>query len=240
MEKIKVWDLPVRCFHWLLVASIIACFYTIKTENISYHQYVGIFVLILVIFRIIWGFVGSSTARFWDFIRTPKTIIEYLRYGVTPTEGHNPIGAFMVLFMLAILLLQTITGLFLGDNTFIHQDSPLYKFVGSDTRAILKRIHFINEYVIYGMVGLHIVAIVLYLVIKGQNLTRTMVIGSRSVEERHSPFSSSLKYNHPFFALIIFVVLSIVIPYMLYGYVKGIDFLSWMQGICTSFKGWFL
>lgn len=237
MKKIKVWDLPIRLFHWALVAMIVVCIYTINVENITAHQYAGVFVLVLLLFRIIWGLIGSSTAKFWDFLKGPNTIYHYLRYGVSKTEGHNPMGAYMVLFMLVVLLVQTLTGLFLTDNTYLHQDSPLYKLISSDTRKYFKFIHQYNLYVIYGMVGLHVIAIIGYLLLKGQNLVKTMVLGSRKENEWHSPMAQSLHGDKPWVALIIFIILGIIVPYMLYGYMKNIEFFVWIKNTALWLKG---
>ncbi len=237
MKKITVWDLPIRLFHWALVVMLVVSIYTIDNEEITAHQYVGVFILILLSFRTAWGLIGSSTARFWDFIKGPKAAYDYLRYGITKTEGHNPLGAYMVLFMLLVLFVQTITGLFLGDNTYLHQDSPLYKLISSETRSYFKIIHQYNLYVIYTMVGLHILAIVMYLFVKGQNLVKTMVVGSRKEEEWHNPMAVELKNNRPWLALIIFVFLGIFIPYMLYGYMKNIELFVWIKNTFIWLQG---
>lgn len=237
MKKIQVWDLPIRLFHWALAVMIVVCIYTINQENITAHQYAGVFVLVLLLFRIIWGLVGSSTAKFWDFIKGPSTILNYLRYGVSKTEGHNPMGAYMVLFMLIVLFVQTITGLFLTDNTYLHQDSPLYKLISSDTRSYFKTIHQYNLYVIYVMIGLHITAILGYLCFKGQNLVKTMVIGSRHANEWHSPMAKSMSGNKPWLALIIIIVLGVLVPYMLYGYMKNVELFVWIQNTALWLKG---
>lgn len=237
MKKVQVWDLPIRLFHWALVVMIVVCIYTINVENITAHQYAGVFVLVLLCFRIIWGLIGSSTARFWDFIKGPKAIYNYFRYGITSTEGHNPMGACMVVFMLVVLLVQTVTGLFLTDNTYLHQDSPLYKLISSDTRSYFKLIHQYNLYVIYGMVGAHIAAILLYLLFKGHNLVKTMIVGTRSEDELHAAMSESITNNRPWLALLIFIGLGVIIPYMLFGYMKSISLIVWMDNTFVWLKG---
>lgn len=237
MKKIQVWDLPIRLFHWTLAVMIVVCIYTINVENITAHQYAGVFVLILLLFRVIWGLFGSSTAQFWDFLKGPVAIYNYLRYGISKTEGHNPMGAYMVLFMLIVLLTQTITGLFLTDNTYLHQDSPLYKLISSDTRKYFKAIHQYNLYVIYVMVGLHIAAIFGYFLFKGQNLVKTMIIGSRKENEWHSPMAKEMKGNKPWLALMIFIVLGVFVPYILYGYMKNVEFLIWIKNTTIWLKG---
>jgi cytochrome b len=237
MKKIQVWDLPIRLFHWALAVMIVVCIYTINEENITAHQYAGVFVLILLLFRVIWGLIGSSTAKFWDFLKGPVSIYNYLRYGVSKTEGHNPMGAYMVLFMLVVLLVQTITGLFLTDNTYLHQDSPLYKLISGNTRSYFKTIHQYNLYVIYVMVGLHIAAILGYFFFKGQNLVKTMIVGSRKEREWHSPMAKEMSGNKPWLALIIIIALGVIVPYMLYGYMKNIEFIVWIKNTALWLKG---
>lgn len=237
MKKIQVWDLPIRLFHWALVVMIVVCVCTIDYEEVTAHQYAGVFVLILLLFRIIWGLIGSSTAQFWDFVKGPKAAYDYFRYDITKTEGHNPMGAYMVMFMLAVLLVQTITGLFLTDNTYLHQDSPLYKLISSNTRSYLKTIHQYNLYVIYGMVALHVGVIAIYLLLKGQNLIKTMIVGSRKKEEWHTPMAQELKGNRPWLALIIFIILGVAIPYLLYGYMKNVEFFVWIKNTALWLQG---
>lgn len=205
----RVWDLPVRLFHWALVVLVAICFISIKSGNVTAHQYAGVSVLVLIVFRIIWGFIGSSTARFSDFIQTPSIIFQYIKTQKSPTEGHNPLGAWMVLALLGMLLIQTVTGLFLEDNTYIAQDSPLFKLISSDTRSILKQIHVVGELILYGLIGLHILAGIGYLLIKKQNLIRTMVTGKRPVSELHiSGFQ--LMNDRPVLALIVLISLAIL------------------------------
>ena len=237
MKKIKVWDLPIRLFHWSLVVMIVVCIYTINVDNVTAHQYAGTFVLVLLLFRVLWGLLGSTTAKFWDFVKGPMSAYQYLRYGITKTEGHNPLGAYMVLLMLLVLFTQTITGLFLTDNTYLHQDSPLYQWVGSDARSVLKTIHQYNLYVIYTMVGLHVAAIVLYFLVKGQNLIKTLVVGTRTEDECHTPFATSIEGNRPWLALVIFAAVGILVPYFLYGYEKNVGFITWIKNTVIWLKG---
>lgn len=237
MNKIKVWDLPIRLFHWTLVVMLVVSICTIYDENITAHQYAGVFILILLLFRVVWGLVGSSTAKFCDFVKGPITIYNYLRYGITKTEGHNPMGACMVIFMLLVLFVQTITGLFLTDNTYLHQDSPLYKLISSNTRSYLKLIHQYNLYVIYAMVALHIAAIIGYFFSKGHNLVKTMIVGSRTESELHTVMPTQMTGNRPWLALIIFVLLGIFVPYILYGYMKNIDLPVWIDSTLVWLKG---
>src|SRR5438067_2364360 len=114
----RVWDLPVRLFHWVLVALVVFSFTTGKLGGnwLRWHMYSGYLILTLVLFRIAWGVIGSDTARFAGFIRGPSHVVRYARslLGGPPQfhAGHNPLGGLMVVLMLALLLLQASTGLF--------------------------------------------------------------------------------------------------------------------------------
>lgn len=236
MRKIQVWDVPIRLFHWALVVMIVVCIYTIDIGKVQVHQYAGVFVLILLVFRVIWGLIGSTTARFWDFVKSPVAAYHYLRYGITKTEGHNPLGAYMVLFMLLVLFVQVGTGLFLEDNTYI-QDSPLYKFVTAGERKTLLMIHKYNLYVIYAMITVHVTVIFVYLIFRGQNLVKTMIIGNRTEEELHVPLSESVRGNRPWLALMIFIILCVVVPYILFGALKNVEFIVWAEKTALWIKG---
>ena len=111
MARIKIWDLPTRLFHWLLVALIAGAFITENLGVMEWHGRVGLAILGLIVFRIIWGFVGSTYARFCTFIRGPQAIKAYLK-GEWHGLGHNPLGALSVLGILATVGLQVGTGLF--------------------------------------------------------------------------------------------------------------------------------
>lgn len=179
MKRIRVWDLPVRLFHWLLVLAVLAAFASEKAGNMDAHAFAGLTVLGLVVFRLAWGVVGSRTARFASFVRGPAAIREYLA-GRWRGEGHNPLGALSVLAILAVLLLQALTGLVANDDSSFF--GPLYDLVSRDTSDLASRIHRLQELVIIGLVLLHIAAIVFYARVKKQDLLRPMVTGWRESE----------------------------------------------------------
>ena len=124
-EKLQlIWDLPLRLFHWLFAISILASWYTSEQEGemIEQHMQLGYFILGLVVFRIIWGFVGTKHARFSQFFPTPFKIINYLKSSQSDEQnkhaGHNPLGSLMVFLMLLLILLQAVSGLFINDDIF--------------------------------------------------------------------------------------------------------------------------
>src|SRR5690606_36737039 len=115
----QVWDLPVRLTHWLIVALVAFSWWTAEINNLQWHSWSGYALLVLIIFRIYWGFVGSSTARFSSFIKGPVTVARYaarqISRSVAPTVGHNPLGGWSELLLCSLLLGQIVLGLFSED-----------------------------------------------------------------------------------------------------------------------------
>ncbi|RZS86379.1 cytochrome b/b6 domain-containing protein [Pigmentiphaga kullae] len=182
-SKIRVWDLPTRLFHWLLVICVIGAFVTIKVGGLwtEYHLLFGYAVLGLILFRIVWGFVGSSHARFARFVRGPRAIAAYLGGAMPRTPGHNPLGALSAVAMILLLGYQAVTGLFANDDIFT--EGPLAGLVGKDWSDRLTGLHKLDELPILILVGLHVLAIVWYRVAKKQKLTRAMITGDAPAEE---------------------------------------------------------
>jgi len=192
MKKIiRVWDLPIRLFHWLLVICIAGSFATIKLsdELIQWHSYFGYSILTLLIFRIIWGFVGSTHARFLSFAPTPKSLLDYLRGKSQHVLGHNPLGALSVFALLFALSVQVTTGLFIDDE--ISFQGPLSKYASSSVVSLLSQIHEANQVVIYILITIHIAAIVYYRKFKGEDLIKPMINGDKEIdpseEAKYSP-----------------------------------------------------
>jgi len=179
-KTIRVWDLPVRLFHWALALSIVLgiIFVKIGGNAIEWHAYCGYVTLTLVMFRIIWGFVGSWHARFLNFVPSPKRLIAYLRGQTDGGLGHNPLGAFSVLALLLTVLIQALTGLFADDDIFFQ--GPLAKYASNSTVAFLTSVHHFNQYVIFALVGLHLLAIFYYLLVKKDNLIQPMITGDKN------------------------------------------------------------
>ncbi len=190
-EKIRVWDLPTRLFHWLLVICLIGSFVTIKVGGLwlDYHMLFGYTTLGLILFRITWGLVGTQHARFSSFVRGPGTVWTYLRGKHPRQAGHNPLGALSVLSLLLILAWQAITGLFANDDIF--SEGPLASSVGKDLSDTLTGWHKLTEWPILILVGLHLAAIIWYRLVAKQKLTRAMITGDAPVEEFTGPVQSA-------------------------------------------------
>ena len=176
---VRIWDLPTRLFHWALAICIVLgiVFVKIGGNAIQWHAYCGYTALALILFRVIWGFVGSQYARFANFVPSPARLIAFLRGQVDGGLGHNPLGALSVIGLLLVVLIQALTGLFADDDIFFQ--GPLAKYVSNSTVALLTSIHRFNQYLIFALVGLHIAAISYYYFIKRENLVGPMVTGDK-------------------------------------------------------------
>lgn len=171
-----VWDLPTRLFHWLLVAAVAGAFVTAKLGGalMVWHGRLGLLILGLIVFRLIWGVIGPTYARFATFVRGPRMILAYLT-GRWRGLGHNPMGALSVLAMLAVLLTQALTGLFSSDD--IAYTGYLAHRVDGELSARLTGLHQTLETLLILFVSLHVFAIVFYAWRKQQNLVKPMLTG---------------------------------------------------------------
>jgi cytochrome b len=183
--KQPVWDLPVRLFHWLLAALIGFSWWSVKYDHASWHIWSGCAILTLLIFRLLWGFVGSSTARFRSFIRGPRAVVDYLRGRWTGT-GHTPLGALSVVALLLAVSVQVGLGLFAEDEDGIVM-GPLAKLVSSDTSDKARDIHALWFYVVLGLIVLHVLAILYYRLFAGQKLTKPMITGRAELSPGTEP-----------------------------------------------------
>lgn len=175
-DKARVWDLPTRIFHWALVACIIAAFVTAKIGGnaMIWHGRLGLAILGLLVFRIVWGFVGSTYARFAQFVRGPAAIRAYLK-GEWRGQGHNPAGALSVLALLGVITAMAGTGLFANDD--IAFEGYLMPLIGSDLSGRITGIHHLFEKVLMLLVVLHVGAIVFYARVRKHNLVKPMLTG---------------------------------------------------------------
>ncbi|MEE4376133.1 MAG: cytochrome b/b6 domain-containing protein [Candidatus Competibacteraceae bacterium] len=185
MHSVPVWDWPVRLFHWAIVVLVVVSVVSGRTGGnaMVYHMYSGYTLLGLVLFRLLWGIVGSTYARFSHFVHGPRSISKYAKtlFKRTPsyTLGHNPLGGLMVVGLLLALLVQAGTGLFANDDIFI--EGPLAKLVSKDISDWLTGIHATNIDLLFILIGLHVLAVLYYLLYKRENLITPMVIGNKDV-----------------------------------------------------------
>ncbi|WP_372965939.1 cytochrome b/b6 domain-containing protein [Marinobacter sp.] len=178
MTTIRLWDLPTRLFHWLLVLAVTGSVITIKTGMPDWHGRFGLLVVGLLSFRVFWGFAGSTYARFSSFVRGPGAVMAYLR-GQWQGVGHNPLGAFSVLLLLGLFGFQATTGLFATDE--IAFKGPLYPLLSSSWADALSSWHRMTEWYLYGLVTLHVLAVMFYTKVKKDNLMKPMITGKKEV-----------------------------------------------------------
>lgn len=187
--SMRVWDAPVRLVHWLLVLLVAASYVTAKVGWIKLHFLSGYSILALLIFRVIWGFVGSDTARFRRFLVSPVLGLQHLthlpRREPDNQIGHNAAGGWMVLVMLLLLLFQAGSGLFSTDD--IAADGPLAQYIGTDASERVTSLHAFNFNLILAAIGLHVLAIVAYAVVKRHDLIRPMITGKKRLPAATRP-----------------------------------------------------
>ena len=183
-NKVRVWDLPTRLFHWTLAACVAGLVITgyIGGSTMQWHARIGYAVLTLLLFRIVWGVVGGKWSRFGAFLYSPASVINYLRGKPHPDHliGHNPLGSASVFAMLVFLLAQVATGLVGDDDAGF--TGPLNKFVASSKGLAATWYHKrVGQWVIIALVVLHIAAILYYLWKKRDNLIKPMLHGDKQV-----------------------------------------------------------
>lgn len=184
LRKVRIWDRPTRIFHWVLVALVVVCYVSGDNGRYDVHVPAGQALLILVLARVLWGFVGSEPSRFRAFVRPPREIASYLRTlakrapGGRP--GHNPLGGLSVVAMLLVLLLQAGLGLFAVDVDGLHE-GPLSFAVSYDAARAAAELHEDVVDVLLVLVGLHLAAILFHRLYKRERLVKPMVTGWASL-----------------------------------------------------------
>ncbi len=176
MKRFRLWDLPTRLFHWLLVAAVAAAVITGQLGGglMVWHGRLGIAICGLLAFRLVWGFAGSTYARFAQFFPTPGKLRAYLA-GQWQGEGHNPLGALSVFGLLGLLTAQVMTGLVANDD--IAFNGPLLDLVGRDWSNRLTGLHHLLADGLIALVVLHVAAIVYYRRVRQKNLLKPMLTG---------------------------------------------------------------
>ena len=181
--RYKLWDGPVRLVHWLLV-GLIAFSWWSSEDHLNWHRWSGYAIIGVVVFRIWWGFAGGGAARFSSFVRGPGTILAYLetvgRRDRSDMPGHNPLGALSVLAFLVVLLVQVGTGLFAVDIDAF-EAGPMSDRVSFELGRQIAEIHELSFRVLQGLVVLHVLAVLFYLVWKRTDLIGPMITGKRAL-----------------------------------------------------------
>ncbi|MFN7856677.1 MAG: cytochrome b/b6 domain-containing protein [Acidovorax sp.] len=189
-HTVRIWDLPTRLFHWILVASVVALVVTAKVGGnlMEWHLRLGHLVLALLVFRVVWGLVGGRWSRFTSFLYSPARLWRYLqgRAAASDSIGHSPLGALSVFGLLAVLAAQVATGLVSDDE--IAFAGPLTRFVSNQWVGLATSYHKeLGQYLVLGLLALHVLAIAFYVGIKRQRLVRPMVQGDKELPEPVAP-----------------------------------------------------
>ena len=187
LVAIKVWDLPVRLFHWLIVLLLAFQVVSGKVggDMMAWHAYSGYAMLVLIIFRILWGFAGSTHARFASFLAGPAATLRFAKRlfsrEAVPQVGHNPLGGWSVVVMIACLGLQAVSGLFANDGA--EAEGPLAALVSFEVSNRLSQFHRWNLDVLLVLSGLHVAAVLFHWLVKRDNLVGAMFTGVKRVPE---------------------------------------------------------
>ncbi|HVL01243.1 MAG TPA: cytochrome b/b6 domain-containing protein [Dongiaceae bacterium] len=174
MNKIKVWDLPLRLFHWTLAIAVAGAYISENFNAMDWHQYFGLTIAGLLGFRVIWGLLGSHHARFSSFLPSPRKLRAYLT-GQWQGEGHNPLGALAVWALLLVVAAQLVTGLLGNDDSSF--SGPLAELIGKDRSDSLTALHRNLGWALLGLIGLHVAAVIFYLVVRRHDLLTPMITG---------------------------------------------------------------
>ncbi|MFN3397766.1 MAG: cytochrome b/b6 domain-containing protein [Sulfurimicrobium sp.] len=186
MNKVYVWDLPTRLFHWTLLGLVVFQWASaeIGGDLMDYHLLTGYAIAALVLFRVVWGFVGSQYARFGSFLRGVGPTLDYARAMRAQTAprhlGHNPLGGWMILALLGILAIQVSTGLFANDD--IMTEGPLHHLVSDRISSLLTEVHGLGFNLLMALVVLHVGAVYAHRVFKKEDLVRPMLTGYKQAD----------------------------------------------------------
>jgi len=217
LKQVRVWDLPVRLFHWTLVAAFAGAFITnrLGVSYFKYHLWCGYTVIVLVSFRILWGFVGTYHARFRNFVKGPVTTLSYARSLLSRTRehllGHNPLGAWMVIFLLAALFVQAASGLFSTDD--IINTGPLFGAVTKETGLALSSLHRRLFYWIAFAILLHVAAVIAHRIFDGSDLVKAMFSGRKHTKDETAAAAGSAS---PLLALGLLAGIVIILAAVIY------------------------
>ena len=174
-ELFKVWDLPLRIFHWLLVAGFVIAYLT-EDDLLTVHVWAGYLVFGLLLFRLVWGFIGNDYARFSNFLCSPVKSVVYVKDVVALKAkrclGHNPAGAAMITLLLVSLLMTSITGFAVYGAD--QNAGPLANIVGSSNEDLWEEMHeFFANFTLF-LVFVHIVGVIVESFIHRENLAKAM------------------------------------------------------------------
>lgn len=189
LRSVRVWDAPTRLFHWLVVLLMASLYATWRANWMAWHAVLGEALLALLIFRVLWGFFGSDTARFTRFAATPRAALRYLSHFARREPdrqiGHNPAGSWMVFFLLGVLFLQTLSGLYVNND--VADAGPFTEIVPASVANAITAMHALLWDVLLAAMALHVLAIGAYAAVKRQNLAAPMITGRKRLPPSVAP-----------------------------------------------------
>ena len=206
--KVWVWDLPVRLFHWAIVLLVPALWATHEWELLDLHILLGETMLGLLLWRLLWGVLGSSTARFAGFVTGPGAVLRYVSGRGRKAFGHNPLGGWSVVAMLLLLLVQVGLGLFATDEDALNE-GPLAHRVSYETARLLAHRHETVFWILVGLIAVHILAILYYRIVRRDDLITPMITGRGAPVEGEAPLVPA-----PLWRFLLSVVLSAAITFV--------------------------
>lgn len=214
MQRIRVWDLPTRIFHWALTLCIVGAFISVKIGGnaMLWHGRFGMAVLALLLFRIVWGFVGPEHARFCSFIKGPRAVVDQIRGKTSHWVGHAPLGALSVVVLIGLFTVQSALGLFTTDE--IAFDGPLVKHASTAVVEFATRWHQLTEWLLIAMVVLHIGAVVVYQLVGRRDLLKPMFTGDQWVEDTANATPSRDDWAMRARAIVLITLASLVMVYL--------------------------
>lgn len=213
-RHLTLWDWPVRAFHWLVVVLVAVSWFSVEQHWMEVHQWSGLAILALTLTRVIWGFVGSSTARFSSFVKGPRALHGYVR-GILRREdmqvvGHTPTGAWMILAFYLLLLAMPVAGLFANDDIFFR--GPLAYMVDKATSDSLTSLHKLMFDLLLIFIILHVAAVLIYRFVLKEDLVTPMITGRRNWP---GPDMPELRMTNGIWAVVIFAVISALIYFLI-------------------------
>ena len=212
--QVKVWDAPVRLFHWVLVLLFAFMFFTGKSGSdwMEWHMRAGYAILALVLFRILWGFAGSTYARFSNFLSGPSACMQCVKHLLarkpSPYAGHNPLGGWMVLVLLIALLVQTGSGLFSNDDLL--SEGPLAALVSKAVSDQVSVLHTWNFNLLLLLAGVHLIAVLYHAGFMKENLIGAMFTGVKRLPAQAAGSSTS-HFASPWLALVFLAVAAVIV-----------------------------
>jgi cytochrome b len=219
-REVRVWDWPTRTFHWLLVAGIFCAWasfefaHKIGDNVLLWHRWNGYFILVLLVFRLIWGFVGASTARFSHFVKSPVFVLGYAldfaRGRKRAFLGHNPLGTMMVLALLAVVFTQGMLGLFSLEHNEITA-GPLKRLISDETAEVVTKWHLRGFKIILLLVALHVSANIAYGVLAKDPLIRAMAKGTKPAKPYEDEAEAHIPAHVTLRAMLAFAVALVVV-----------------------------